>query len=66
MATADCLIQFEATVDAPGAPTPTLSAGKVRRDHISYLWQAVKAAYGICSDCVVAAGESAAETKSIL
>jgi len=33
MATADCLIHFEAT------PTPTLSACKIRRDHFSSLWQ---------------------------
>jgi len=61
MATADCLIHFEATVNAPGAPTPTLSACKIWRDHFNSLWQSVKAAYDICSDCIVAAGESAAD-----
>jgi len=65
-ATADCLIHFEATVNAPDAPTPTLSACKIRRDHSNSLWQTVKAAYDICSECIVAAGESAADTKSIL
>jgi len=30
------------------------------------LWQTVKAAYDICSDCIIAAGESATDTKSIL
>jgi len=44
MATADCLINFEATVHAPGAPTPTLSACKIRRDHFNLLWQTVKKA----------------------
>jgi len=65
MATADCLIHFEATVNAPGAPTPSLSACKIRCDHLNSLWQTVKAAYDICSDCI-AAGVSAADTKSIL
>jgi len=50
MATADCLIHFEATVNAPGAPTPTLSAYKIRRDHLNSLWQTIKAEYDICSD----------------
>jgi len=66
MATVDCLIHFEATVNASGAPTPTLSACKIRRDHLNSLWQTVKAAYDICFDCILAAGESAADTKSIL
>jgi len=66
MATAACLIHFEATVNAPGAPTQTLSACKIRRDHFNSLWQTVKAAYDICSDCIVGAGESAADKKSIL
>jgi len=66
MATAGYLIHFEATVNAPGAPTPTLSACKVRRDQFNSLWQTVKAAYNRCSDSIVAAGESAADTKSIL
>jgi len=66
MATADCVIHFEATMNAPGAPTPTLSAWKIRRDHFNFLWQTLKAAYDICFDCNVAAGESAADTKSIL
>jgi len=47
MATADCLIHFEATVNAPGAPTPTLYACKIRRDHFNSLWQMVKAAWHI-------------------
>jgi len=64
MATVDCLIHFEATVNAPGAPTPTLSASKIRRDHLNSLWQTVKAAYDICCDCIIAAGESAAILKS--
>jgi len=46
--------------------TPTLSACKIRRDHFNSLWQTVKAEYDICSDCIVAAGESTADTKSIL
>jgi len=62
MATADSLIQLEATVNTPGAPTPTLYACKIRRDHFNSLWQTVKAAYDICSDCVVAEGESTAST----
>jgi len=66
MATADCLIHFEATVNAPGAPTPTLSACKIWRDHFNSLWQTVKAAYDICSDCIVAAGESVEDTNSLL
>jgi len=45
---------------------PTLSACKIRRDHFNSLWQTVKAAYDICFDCIIAAGESAADTKSIL
>jgi len=64
-ATADWLIQFEATLNAPGA-TPTLSACKIRRDHFNSLWQTVKAAYDICSDSIIAAGESVADTKPIL
>jgi len=39
---------------------------KIRRDHLNSLWQTVKAAYDICSDCIIAAGESAADTKSVL
>jgi len=66
MATPDCLIHFEATVNAPGAPTPTLSACEIRRDHFNSLFQTVKEAYDVCSDCIIAAGESAADTKSIL
>jgi len=57
---------FEATVNAPGASTPMLSACKVRRDHFNSLWQTVKTAYDICSDCIIAAGESAADIKCIL
>jgi len=66
MSTADCLIYFEATVNAPGALTPTLFACKIRRDHFNSLWQTAKAAYDVCSDCIIDAGESAADTKSIL
>jgi len=66
MATADYLIHIEATVNAPGAPTATLSACKIRRDHFNSLWKTIKAAYRICSDCIIAAGERAADTKSIL
>jgi len=53
-------------VNAPGAPTPTLSACKIRRDHLNSLWKTVKAAFDICSGCIIAAGESAADTKSVL
>jgi len=66
MTTADSLIHLKATVNAPGAPNPTLSACKIRRDHFNSLWQTVKAACDICSDCIIAAGESAADTKFIL
>jgi len=55
MATADYLIPFEATVNAPVAPTLTLSACKIRCDHFNFSWQTA-----------VAAGENAAGTKSIL
>jgi len=39
MATADCLIHFEATVNASNAPTPTLSVCKIRSDYFNSLWQ---------------------------
>ncbi|XP_070068126.1 uncharacterized protein [Drosophila takahashii] len=64
--TADSLSHFEATLNFPGAPTPTLSASKIRREHVSSLWQKVNDAYDTCSECIVAAGDSAADTKSIL
>ncbi|KAH8366870.1 hypothetical protein KR084_011913, partial [Drosophila pseudotakahashii] len=66
IATADTLSHFEATLNVPGASTPTLSACKIRREHVSSLWQKVKEAYDTCSECIVAAGESAADAKSIL
>ncbi|KAH8360779.1 hypothetical protein KR084_003911, partial [Drosophila pseudotakahashii] len=64
--TADTLSHFEAIINVPGASTPTLSACKIRREHLSSLWQKAKKAYDTCSECIVAAGESAADTKSML
>jgi len=38
IATDDCLSQFKASKNVPGASTPTLSSCKIRRDNFNSLW----------------------------
>ncbi|KAH8355489.1 hypothetical protein KR084_000674, partial [Drosophila pseudotakahashii] len=62
----DRLSELESRINIPSAVPPTLSILNVCRDEIREVWVRIKKEYDACTVCLVAAGESAADSLPVL
>ncbi|KAH8357356.1 hypothetical protein KR084_010248, partial [Drosophila pseudotakahashii] len=62
----DRLSELESRINIPSAVPPTLSVLNIRRDEIREVWVRIKKEYDACTACLVAAGESTADSLPVL